>query len=544
MSTPTRESQEQPRVGLTRRQLLGTGSGIAAGALLAPGMATASGYASLASLQAGDSIPEGGTLRVAIIGEPPVLADSQFTTATITSNIAQQIFEGLFARDSTYSAQPMLAESHTVSEDGLTYTFTIRQGISFHNGKLLTATDVVASLNRWGTLTGRGRTIFGRMNEIVETDPVTVTMTFNEPTGVLLDFLALIEAFIMPSEIAEAAGGEALTEEQLIGTGPFMFQERQIDQYIRFVRYDGYVPREEEPDGAAGRKVAYLDQIEFVPVPDASVRADGLITGEYQFADSVEPDQFDTLDGDPNVTPIIVKPYYWLATHFNKRQGLFMDERLRKAVSLAFSPDEAMISGFGREDFFRLDPAVAAQESAWYTDAGMEAYQAFDPEQAKALLAEAGYDGTPIRWLTTREYPYNFNAASLIAQRLEEVGMPVELVLSDWATLIQNRSDPTTYEVFMTGHSSYSHPATQPFNDPEWPGFWESEERDRILGEMIAEIDPEAQLERIVEYQELIWTEMPFVKCGDYFFLRAATANVQNYVNFPDWFFWNVGLSE
>lgn len=542
MSTNQRQNDAPRSGGVTRRRFVGTGTGLAAGAFLAPGMTSAAGWSRLGASQ--DSIPEGGTLRVAIIGEPPVLADSQFTTATITSNIAQQMFEGLFARSGLYTAAPMLAESSSVSDDGLLYTFPLRQGVSFHNGQALTAEDVVASITRWGTLTGRGRTIFARLDEIVATDEMTVEMRFNQPTGVLLDFLALIEAFIMPKEIAEAAGEEALTEEQLIGTGPFMFEERQVDQYIRLVRYDGYTPREDEPDGAAGRKVAYLDGIEFIPVPDASVRADGLITGEYHFSDSVEPDQFDSLDGDPNVMPIIVKPYYWLAPHFNKAEGLFTDPKMRKAVSLAFSADDAMISGFGREEFFRLNPSVAAEESAWYSDAGDEAYRAYDPEAARAMMEEAGYDGTPIRWLTTREYPYNFNAASLMAQRLEEAGMPVELVLSDWATLVQNRSDPTAYEIFMTGHSSYSHPATQPFNDPQWPGFWESEERDRILSEMIAEVDQEAQQALIVEYQELIWTEMPCIKLGDYFFLRAARAELQNFVNFPDWFFWNTGLSE
>ena len=541
MTEPTHRRSFAPwERTLTRRQVVAGSAAVGALALADRGPAAGrrlSARAQDAELQ------QGGTLRVALIGEPPVLADAMFTTATVTSNVAQQMFEGLFARDSNYGPKPMLAESHTVSPDGLVHEFKLRQGVTFHNGKSMTATDVVASLKRWGALTGRGRLVSGRLASIEERDPATVVMTFNQPTGVLLDFLALIEAFVLPAEIADAAGSEALSEEQLIGTGPFRFQERQVDQYIRLARFDGYAAREEPPDGAAGRKVAYLDQIEFVPVPDASVRADGLITGEYQFSEQIEPDQYDTIASDPGITPLIVKPYYWCSPHFNKRQGLFTDVRLRRAVALAFSAEEAMVSGFGREDFFRIDPSVAAPETPWHTQVGNDVYLQDDVEQAKALLAEAGYAGQPVRWLATREYPYNYNIAALVAQRLEAIGMPVELVISDWATLVENRSNPDVYEIFLTGHSGYSHPATQPFNDKEWPGFWDNAEKDRILSDMLTATDPEQQQGFIDEYQNLIYAEMPFVKCGDYFFLRAARSEVQGYTNFADWFFWNVGLA-
>ncbi len=541
MTEPTHRRSFAPwERTLTRRQVVAGSAAV--GALALADRVPAAGRRLSARAQDAE-LQQGGTLRVALIGEPPVLADAMFTTATVTSNVAQQMFEGLFARDSNYGPKPMLAESHTVSPDGLVHEFKLRQGVTFHNGKSMTATDVVASLKRWGALTGRGRLVSGRLASIEERDPATVVMTFNQPTGVLLDFLALIEAFVLPAEIADAAGSEALSEEQLIGTGPFRFQERQVDQYIRLARYDGYAAREEPPDGAAGRKVAYLDQIEFVPVPDASVRADGLITGEYQFSEQIEPDQYDTIASDPGITPLIVKPYYWCSPHFNKRQGLFTDVRLRRAVALAFSAEEAMVSGFGREDFFRIDPSVAAPETPWHTQVGNDVYLQDDVEQAKALLAEAGYAGQPVRWLATREYPYNYNIAALVAQRLEAIGMPVELVISDWATLVENRSNPDVYEIFLTGHSGYSHPATQPFNDKEWPGFWDNAEKDRILSDMLTATDPEQQQGFIDEYQNLIYAEMPFVKCGDYFFLRAARSEVQGYTNFADWFFWNVGLA-
>jgi peptide/nickel transport system substrate-binding protein len=491
-----------------------------------------------------EDLTQGGTLKVAIIGEPPAVADATFTTATITNNIAQQAFEGLFALDSAFNPQPLLVSEHTLSDDGLTFTFKLRTDVTFHDGSPLTAADVVASLNRWGAINGRGKLIYKRMASLTAVDNATVEMVFNQPSGVLPSFLARSEAMIIPAAIAEAAGDKQLTTDQLIGTGPFKFAAHEVDRFVRFERYDGYVSRTEEPDGLAGRRTAYLDAIEFIPVPDGSVRANGVLTGEYHFGETLPADFVDTLEADPSVEVLIVKPYYWYSPHFNKKQGPFTDVKMRKAVQLAFSQSEATLAGFGREEFVRFDPSVCGEETAWYSTAGTEAYDKPDPEQAKALLTEAGYAGETIRWITTHEYPYNYLIADYIKQQLEAIGMVIELVVSDWATLVERRADPTAYEIFLTGHSQYSHPATQPFNDPAWPGFWENPDNAALVDRMIAAATDEELKAAIDEWTTLIWTDMPFVKVGDNFVLRARRQEVQGYQNEPDWYFWNVGLSE
>lgn len=489
-----------------------------------------------------EELKEGGSLKVAIVGEPPAVLDSQFSTATITNNLSQQVFEGLFTFDAAFNPQPMLVEDYTVSDDGLTYTFKLRSGIKFHDGSDLVAEDVVASLNRWGTINGRGKRIAGRMASMEATDASTVTMVFNEPTGVLLSFLARAEAFVMPAAIAEAAGEKQLGEDQFIGTGPFKFVEHAVDQYLRVARFDEYTPREEEPDGLAGRRTAYVDEIDFIPVPDESVRANGVIAGEYHFGDPLPPDFYDMIESDPALTSIVVKPYYWYAPVFNKKQGLFTNATLRKAVQLAFSQSEALKAGFGRDELIRADPSVCGEETAWYSTKGGDDYDKPDPEQAKALFAEGGYNGETIRWLATHEYAYNFKIADYVKQQLEAIDVKVELVVSDWATLVQNRSDPEAYEIFLTGFSQYAHPSTQPFNDPAWPGFWESEAKEAAVGAMVAASDDAALKTAIDDYTQVLWDEMPVVKVGDNFVLRAHRNEVKGYANTPDWFFWNVGL--
>jgi peptide/nickel transport system substrate-binding protein len=520
----------------------GAGAGLALAACGPPGTAPGSPGSPASAPATSGSQAKGGVLKIAVIGEAPAVADSMFTTATITSNISAQIFEGLFARDGKLAPKPMLVDKHSAPPDGKQYEFALRRGITFHNGKDLTATDVVASLKRWSMLSGRGKTIFNRLETIEAKDAATVTMVFREPTGVLLDFLAMAEAFIMPADIAEATGRNQLPEDKLIGTGPFKFAEHQVDRFLRLTRYDAYTPRDDAPDGAAGKKIAYVDELRIIPVPDESVRTNGLVTGEYHFVDTAPPDHYDQIKGDSNLVPLIVKPYYWYTPHFNKKQGLFTDAKMRRAVAFCFSAAECMVAGFGRKEFIRMDPGIAAPETPWHSTAGQDVYNKPDVAKARSLLKEAGYSGQVIRWLATKEYFYNYPMADYIKQKAEAVGMKVELVVSDWATLVRNRARPEAYEVFITGHSSYSHPATQPFNDKEWPGFWDNAEKDRLVGAMVAEPDPAKQKRIVDEYQKLIYDEMPFVKCGDNFLLRAARKEVKGYVNPPDWFFWNVSL--
>src|SRR3712207_8768321 len=104
----------------------------------------------------------------------------------------------------------------------------------------------------------------------------------------------------------------------------------------------------------------------------------------------------------------------------------------------------------------------------------------FRSEKVKALLKEGGYDGTPVRWMSTKEYFYNYNAGLVFKQQLEAVGFKVDLQVMDWATMGRRRSDPKEYDVHVTGHSSYVHPVMQPYLATSWPGWWESAEKDRL----------------------------------------------------------------
>lgn len=483
---------------------------------------------------------KGGSLKVAIIGEPPAL-DPMFSSATITQNMSSQFFEGLFGRSMKYAPKPALAESYEVTPDAKTHTIVLRKGVTFHNGKEMTSADVVASLKRYTEVSFRGRVVGKRLDQFQAKDKYTVVGRFKDPTGLLPVYLAGFDAIIVPEEVATAAGKNQMKE--FVGTGPFKFAERLPDRFTRVVRNDNYAARSGEPDGFAGRKTAYLDEIRFIPVPEVAVRSDGVTTGEYHFGEALDPDSYAYLKGNPNLNTFIVKPYYWTCMHFNKKQGMFTNVTLRKAVQKTVSVEPAARTGFGQPDFFRLQPGFAAPETTWYTDVGKELYNSPNPDEAKSLLKQAGYKGEPIRWLSTKDYAWNYNTALTIKGQLEAIGMKVDLQVSDWGTLVGRRGKPELWDVFMTGHEGYTHPILQPFLDANWAGFWASAEKDRIVGALIAETDEKKAFALIQDLQNLAYKEAAFIRLADYFVLRAARKELEGYQNPADWFFWDCWLS-
>ncbi len=494
---------------------------------------------------AATNIKKGGTIKVAMIGEPPSVADAMFTTTTVTSDITRQIYEGLFTKDAKFGAKPMLVDSYTLSPDGLHYEFMLRKGIKFHNGKDFTSADAIASLKRWALMTGRGQMIFARLADagVQAKDPLTVTMDFKQPTGVLLSFLSEVEAFVMPEEVATAVGKNKISDDKIIGTGPFMFKEHQVDKIIRLVRYDGYQPRSETPDGWSGRKVAYIDELQVLPVSDVTVASNGVTTGEYQYAPTVDNNQYRTFQNTPNVKALVLKPGGWLAVNYNKKQGIFTDKRIRQAVGLCFDCQEALIAAYGQKELTRLDPGIAAPETIWNSQAGSNIYNHKDPEAAKALLKDAGYNGQTARWLTTKDYPYHYNTAAYIKQQMEAIGMKVQLDVYDWATVVQQRAKPEVWDMIIVGLSGATHPAQQLINDKTWPGFWDNADKDRLVAQMVMESDPQKLKQTIDAYQALVYAEQPLTKIGDSFSLSLIRDEVQGFTNVLGWFFWNTGLS-
>jgi peptide/nickel transport system substrate-binding protein len=486
----------------------------------------------------------GGVLKVAMIGEPPSL-DLHSTTAVITQQIIWHVYETLYTYDKAYSPIPFLAQGHTVSDGGRRYTIALRRGVKFHNGKEMTAADVVASLNRWGKISTPGKPLWKNVEAIEAKDPFTVVLHLKEPSGSLLFGLGRPNAgaAIHPKEVIDAAGDGQIKD--YIGTGPYRFVEHKPDRHIKLARFKDYSARAEAPDGYGGKRTAYVDEILFLPVPDVAVRLAGVETGEYHFAQQIKQDQYDRVKGLSGIDARVVKPYGWITAVPNHKEGLMASKKIRQAFQAALDMEPIMGAAMGNKDFYRLDGGLFfPEQAAIYSTSGLAAYNQRDKDKARRLLREAGYAGQPVRWITTREYEWMYKTALVAKQQLEEVGLKIDLQVVDWATLVQRRTKPDVFDMFSTFFVFTADPALHTSLQCNFPGWWCTEEKERVLGDLARESDPKKRRALVDRIQTVFYEDVGRIKFGDAFFFRAARKELRgSFRGAPGLHFWNAWLA-
>ena len=482
----------------------------------------------------------GGTLRVAMIGEPPTL-DLHWTSATIIYEITGHIYETLFTTDAKYQNVPLLAEGYEALDGLKRYVIRLRKGVKFHNGKEMTSADVVASLKRWGRR-GTGSAVFKAVEAVEAKDPYTVEIRLKEPSAVLTTALGQIPngAAIYPKEVVEAAGDGQI--KQYIGTGPFKFVEHKPDRHIRLARFDGYSARSEPPTGYGGRRTAYVDEILFIPVPDVAIREAGVRTGEYHFAQQLKTDAYARLKGLPDVEPVVIKPYGWATIIMNAKQGLMTNKKLRQAFQARLDVEPMMQAAMGSPDFYRIDPGLFFPEQPWHSKAGAELYNQRNKEKARQLLKESGYQGQPIRWIVTKEYEYHYKPAVVAKAQLEEVGFNIDLQVLDWATVVQRRVKPELWDIFSTGMSFVVEPTTGAQILCEYPGWWCNPEKEALLQALTRESDTKKRQAIMDKVQALFYEDAARMRLGDYFRMDLRRKEVRGFEPGPRMHFWNVWL--
>jgi peptide/nickel transport system substrate-binding protein len=517
---------EWERGQLNRRSLLRRAAmlGLGSAALATLVGREATGQASAAVRRAMQDDPaagvRGGTLRVATIGEPPHLDEHQ-STADIIALIGYCAYEGLFTYDETYQAIPELVETHTLSEDGLTHTMTLRKGVMFHNGEEMKAADAIASVERWGRISGVGQRLMEKTSELAQVDDYTIEFRLSEPYGTILIGLAhnTQACTIHPKSILDAAGDEPMTNpDQYIGTGPYRLIEWQRDAAMRFERFDDYISSSEDgPKGYGGTKYAYADAIEFIPVPDEAARVAGLQAGDYHLGLDIGNDQYTVLQDFPGVVAEILTPTNWDVFFLNWKSPMMENLAMRQAVQAAFDHTPMLQSGRGGDEFIQLDPGLMMRQTPWHSTAGEEHYNVNDPDLAKEKLQEAGYDGEPLRFMTTQEYSYMYGEAIVAQQQLEAVGITVDLQVMDWATVLERRAKPEEWDMFGTGHGFVPDPSQISYVGQmnQYPGWWSSESSLELAAELLAESDFETRMPIFEKIQEAHYTEIPAIKIGD-----------------------------
>ena len=478
--------------------------------------------------QAGSSA-DGGTATLALPAQPATL-DTHIAAARVTSSIGRDIFESLVTLGADFSVQPMLAESFEESEDGKSITFTLREGVKFHDGSDLDAEDVVASMERWLRLSSPGQETFPGAT-IRATGDSEVVLELAEPTAIALPVLAHAGEYlaaILPSEVIAEASDEGLTNEQYIGTGPFVFEEWVPDQAIKLSKYEDYAARTEPADGLAGDRTAHLDELNIAFVSDPATRMLGLESGEYDIADEIPFDNAERVMSNPMLTST-VKPDGLFMLYYNKKQGIFSDQAARQAVDRGIDKSAVMSGAVGNEEFYDFVNHVMMQqqEGLWNTSVGKDTFLDFDVDASKQALADAGYAGAKVRIITSRDYSEMYNGAVVIEQLLRELGLDPELVVSDWATFSETRDDPAAWEVMVLSNTPKIDPSSLAFMRKDFAGWTDSPELDAILADYRGSRTLEEARGKYDEIQRWVYDYVPVTKVADIKYLLASTTDVE-----------------
>jgi peptide/nickel transport system substrate-binding protein len=459
-----------------------------------------------------DAARRGGTLRVALTGDLPNL-DVHQTADSIVVLVGSHIYETLFTWDADYRAVPLLAATYEVSEDALVHRVALREGVTFHNGEPLQAADVIASIDRWSKISGLGEDLLAVTDEIVEIDPLTVEFRLTEPFGVFAMALSrqLQGCAIYPKSVLDASTETDLTEH--IGTGPYKLVEWKPDQHVLLARNDEYANPEGAPDGYAGSKAQHFDEIEFVPVPNEASRIAGMRAGDYHYVETASPDQLPGLEGNTTLAVDTLPADAWMNIVLNLRSPVFDDLSVRRAVQVALDHAAIMQAAVG-DGFYELTPELVPGAPTWYSDVGIEFFNVNDPAEAERLLEKAGYDGAPLRIMTTQEVQQEYNATLTMAQQLEAVGFNVDLQVYDGATLSDRRDDETVWEMYTASASFRPDPVMRNLSASA-TGWWENEEKDELLNQLQTESDYDARFALWEQVQQAFYEDVPRLKIGN-----------------------------
>ena len=477
---------------------------------------------------------------IAVIGEPGSI-DPMLTLADLVNEIDQHFFETLYYMDPLFHIGPVLAAAMpAISPDGMHYTIPLRENVPFHDGTIMVADDVVATLQRWLKLSARAKAAAPFVDSVTAPDAKTVVITLKQPYSPLMTLLSLFNgaAAVMPKRIASSM--EPIKE--FVGTGPYRLVEHAPDRYIRVARFDKYASPAGKPNGFLGERKALIEELRFVPVPNTTTRVDGLRTGQYHFADGLTTESYQQLAGKPNVKQGMMTVPGWAIIVMNTKGALTADARIRQAVLAAISPSDMLAAAFGPPAMWTLEGSIYPKGTDLYL-ADAPGYNAHDTAKAAALLKEAGYKGQPFRIFTTKQYDYMFKIAQVAEVNLTEAGFTVDLQVMDWATLLTRRNDASIWEAFVTSSPIFPDPTLfSPFNK-SYAGWWDTPAIVSAVQAFTSAPNNTARLDAWKKMHVLFYTEVPSLLVGYYQLLYGISTHLENFTPAQPPAFWNVSLN-
>lgn len=398
--------------------------------------------------------------------------DPYWTTATIAGIHGMLVYDTLFGNNSKLEPQPQMVGKHEISPDRLTYTFTLRDGLKFHDGQPVTTKDVIASLKRWAVKDGVGQRLFGFVKTLEAVDAKTFKMELSKPYGMVLESLGKTGTSV-PIIMREVdANTDPNTQiKEAIGSGPFKFA---MDQWVPgskavYLKNPDYVPRpgKEPASFFAGSKYAGVDRLELVWISDPQTAMQALVNGEIDFYENPNIDFYPILEKSKGVK---LQSTGEIDSHqgmirLNHLHPPFNNKKARQAMYYLVNQEDFLRAVVGDPKYYKICHGMITCGVPLANDGGSHFFKEHNPKKALQMMKEAGYNGEPIVILATTDHNTITPATQVLIQAMRDAGLNVDAQSMDWGTTVTRRAkkEPPSqggWNIFVTttGGVSSSNP--------------------------------------------------------------------------------------
>lgn len=483
------------------------------------------------------------------------------TTAYIVRDFGYMIYDTLLAQDSSFKIQPQMAE-YKISDDKLTYTFTLRDGLKWHDGTPVTAEDCVASLKRWGKADGMGQKLIDFTASLEATDAKTITLKLKEPYSLVLESLgkpSSIVPFMMPKRLAETPAGTPIPE--LIGSGPFKFVQAEFQPGVKavFVKNTDYVPRKEPPSWTSGGKVVKVDRVEWITMADAQTAVNALQSGDIDFMEIPSFDILPVLAANKEIKiDTLDKVGFQTVGRMNFLFPPFDNVKVRRAALLAMNQKDVLDALIGNPEYYKICGAVFVCGTPLATDVGSESVvKGNGMAEAKKLLAESGYDGTPVVIMAPGDVVTLKAQPIVAAQLMKEAGFKIDLQATDWGTVVSRRASQKPikeggWNMFFTNWNGadLSNPIVNfaiggKGKNGGWFGWADDPKIESLKNDFARATTLEDQKKIAAEIQKEAYDQVIYIPLGQYTQPSAWRKSLTGVLDGPATpIFWNIDKSE
>jgi len=489
------------------------------------------------------------------------IIDPGFTTAYITRDHGYMVYDTLLATDSNFKIQPQMAD-WKISDDKLTYTFTLRDGLKWHDGAPVTAEDCAASLKRWAKSDNMGQKLMDFTASIEATDAKTITLKLKEPYGLVLESIGKPSSyvpFMMPKRMAETPAGQQMKEQ--IGSGPFKFVAAEFQPGVKAVyeKNADYVPRKEPASWTSGGKVVKVDRVEWITMADAQTAVNALQSGDIDFMENPSFDILPVLAANKDLkVETLNKLGFQTLGRMNFLHPPFDNVKVRRAALLAMNQKDVLDALVGNPEYYKICGAFFICDTPLATEEGSETLvKGNGMAAAKKALAESGYDGTPIVIMAPGDVVTLKAQPVVSAQLLREAGFKVDLQATDWQTVVTRRASQKPpkeggWNMFFTNWVGAD--VVNPIANFSiggrgtkggWFGWAENAKIEQLKDAYARSASPEEQKKIAADIQKEAYDQVIYVPLGQYLAPSAWRKSLTGVLDGPATpIFWNIDKSE